>query len=400
MCVTAFAWSPGPVYGAPDGYPVVHGERMDTSARKLYHSVELDVRPGYVFQTHEFLKGENSAGRPIRSSSSLHMKYLFSFGPDSYLGRVYPHVCQGVGVSFNKFSNTGEIGRPVALYVFQDSRLASLSDRVALNYEWNFGASFGWKPYDETPNRYNRVVGSRVNAYMSLGIFLDWNLGKRWDLTAGASLTHYSNGNTSYPNAGVNLLEGRLGLSYAVTGRKPETDRGEPPAFRRHISYDIVLYGALRKKGFYLSDGNPYVAPGSFAVAGIDFNPMYSFNRFLKAGLSVDAQYDESANIKDHLAGYPVDSQDMKFYRPPFREQFSVGLSLRAEIVMPIFSINIGIGRNVVCRGEDTDVFYQMLILKARFTRNAFLHVGYRLSRFRDPSHLMLGIGYSFNNRR
>lgn len=67
---------------------------------------------------------------------------------------------------------------------------------------------------------------------------------------------------------------------------------------------------------------------------------------------------------------------------------------------MPIFSINIGIGRNVVCRGEDTDVFYQMLILKARFTRNAFLHVGYRLSRFRDPSHLMLGIGYSFNNRR
>ena len=42
--------------------------------------------------------------------------------------------------------------------------------------------------------------------------------------------------------------------------------------------------------------------------------------------LSVDAQFDESANIKDYkLVGTYGD--DIKFHRPPFREQFAVGLS-------------------------------------------------------------------------
>ena len=70
--------------------------------------------------------------------------------------------------------------------------------------------------------------------------------------------------------------------------------------------------------------------------AGLNFAPMYNFNNYFRAGLSLDAQYDESANIKDYkLEGSFMD--DLKFHRPPFREQFAVGLSLRAEWVMPIF---------------------------------------------------------------
>ena len=340
---------------------------MDTFARKLYHSVELDVRPGYVFQTHEFLKGENSAGRPIRSSSSLHMKYLFSFGPDSYLGRVYPHVCQGVGVSFNKFSNTGEIGRPVALYVFQDSRLASLSDRVALNYEWNFGASFGWKPYDEFTNDYNNIVGSKTNAYINLGLMLNYRLTPDWSLTLGAGFTHFSNGNTSYPNAGVNTVGGRIGVVRTFGAGQWTPRRYAPDPFTRHISYDLVLYGAVRKRAYIPSDPSLGVLlPGHFGVLGLNFNPMYNVSRYFRAGLSLDAQYDESA----------------------------------AEIVMPIFAINIGVGRNIICKGKDTDHFYQILALKTHLTKDLFLHVGYQLYKFKDPNNLMLGIGYRFHSKR
>lgn len=379
---------------------VVAGADRDSVPVKVYHGAGLDLRSGYVFPTNRFFKGDNAAGNPVRLTYSAHLKYFFRFGPDTRLGKIYPFARQGVGIAYNRFSGTGELGSPVALYVFQNSRIASLSQSLSLDYEWNFGASFGWKPYDEQTNPFNRVVGSKVNAFISLGLFLDWRISGGWNIVAGANLTHYSNGNTSYPNSGVNVIEGRLGLTYGFGGSTPARQEDKAPEFRKHVSYDVVLYGALRNKGFYLPDGNPCVVPGSFAVAGLNINPMYNFNRFFKAGLSLDAQYDESANIKDHIANDYPSAYNIRFHRPPFAEQFAVGVSVRAEIVMPVFSINIGIGRNIICRGDDTDSFYQMLILKARFTRNAYLHVGYQLYRFKDPNNLMIGIGYTFNNRR
>ena len=137
------------------------------------------------------------------------------------------------------------------------------------------------------------------------------------------------------------------------------------------------------------------LVPGSFAVVGLNFNPLYNFSKYFRAGISLDLQYDESANIGKHIANdyIPGNTEDLKFYRPPFREQFSAGLSLRAEIVMPIFSINFGIGKNFLCKGDDTNSFYQTFVLKANVTNNVFLHTGYQLYRFKDPNNLMLGLG-------
>ena len=39
-------------------------------------------------------------------------------------------------------------------------------------------------------------------------------------------------------------------------------------------------------------------------TSGLNFAPMYNFNNYFRAGLSVDAQYDESANIKDYKDVY------------------------------------------------------------------------------------------------
>ena len=67
---------------------------------------------------------------------------------------------------------------------------------------------------------------------------------------------------------------------------------------------------------------------------------------------------------------------------------------------MPIFSINLGVGRNILCKGADTDSFYQIVALKTDITKNLFLHVGYQLYKFRKPNNLMLGVGVRFNDKR
>ena len=68
--------------------------------------------------------------------------------------------------------------------------------------------------------------------------------------------------------------------------------------------------------------------PALFGIVGLNFNPMYNFNKYFRAGVSVDAQYDESANIKDYRVE-ESSSSDVKFHRPPFHKQFAVGLSVR-----------------------------------------------------------------------
>ena len=56
----------------------------------------------------------------------------------------------------------------------------------------------------------------------------------------------------------------------------------------------------------------------------------------------------------------------------------------------------MGIGRNILCKGEDTDSFYQIFALKTKLTDRLFIHIGYQLFKFKNPNTLMLGFGWSF----
>ena len=373
---------------------MLRAARTDSlSGSRPSHYISLEARPAYVFPTRSFFRGNNATGEAIRTSVSAHLRYAFRFAPDTHLGKLYPHTYQGIGFSYNSFFNKAEIGTPVALYVFQGAPIVRLTEHLSLNYEWNFGAAFGWKKYDPLDNPYNVVVGSRINAYLNLGFFFDWQLPQAWHLTIGADLTHYSNGNTNYPNSGVNTVGARVGVvrSFGSTTKaKPLQEKALP--LKKRFSYDLVAYGSTRKRGLIYPDHGELI-PGSFAVVGLNFNPMYRVNKYFRAGVSLDAQYDESANLMKYLVE-GTSGEEMKFYRPPFREQFAIGLSLRAELNMPIFSVNFGVGRNVICQGIDTDVFYQVLALKAFVTRRFFLHVGYQLSDFKNPNNLMLGLGW------
>lgn len=381
----------------------INAKSQDSIPRKIIHVVGLDFKPAYTFPTKSFFRGENLSQSPIRTNLSGHIKYGFKFSPDSYMGKMYPNTIQGIGIGYNTFNNPKEVGNPLAVYVFQTSRIASITKNLSFDYEWNFGASFGWKKYDAEKNPFNTIVGSKTNAYINLGFLFNWQMTNEIALRAGIGLSHYSNGNTRYPNFGVNTLDGRIGVIWCPQDETKSELKNNRPAvtpkygFKPYISYDLIIYGATKKKGITWQDGTGMVIPGNFAVAGLNFNPMYNFNKYFRAGLSLDAQYDESANITDHIANTSTPTDDVKFFRPPFIEQFSLGLSARAEIVMPIFSINLGIGKNFVCRGDDTNSFYQTFVLKTHITNKIFLHVGYQLYKFKNPNNLMLGIGYKFN---
>ena len=373
---------------------------QENGGDELTHRVGIEMKGAWIAPSHGFFRGENGAGKRLDKSGSLHLKYSFQFPGSSRYGAMFPTAYQGIGLAWNTFFDKAELGAPAALYVFQGARIASLGERLSLDGEWNFGASFGWRPYDEQHNSFNRVVGSRVNAYIDAALLLSWRPLPGLTLNAGVDITHFSNGNTTLPNSGVNTIGARIGAVYNVarTPMKSIRKAAVQESFRQ-FTLETIFYGALRAKGFEY-EGSGYLLDGRFAVAGINIAPMYRFTRCFQAGVSLDVQYDESANLSGHLAGMVSEGTGMspRFYRPPLSEQVAAGLSLRAELVMPIFTIGVGLGRNVLYKGE-LGVFYQMATLKTDVGGNAFLQIGYRLDNFHDPSNLMIGLGWRFGGR-
>lgn len=334
------------------------------------------------------------------SSFPVNIKYSFLL-TNPKVRNYYRDGYQGIGVGFLNIgggepggvaSASKHIGYPVSAYVFQGGPFWRPSKRVNFNYEWNFGASFGWKPYDRfTNNNFNLVVGSRVNAYLNLSMLMIWKITDKFSLSGGIALSHYSNGNTSWPNPGVNSWGVRLGASYTFNPMKKELPLPEPDTVaRRKMEYDITLWGALRKR-VYLGGEKPILLNGHYTCAGVSFAPMVRLNTWWRAGGGLDIQWDESSDLKkNYSSGTRPD--DIKFYRPSFGRQLSFGLSCHGELQMPIFAVNVGIGYNLYAPEENRGS-YQNITLKTYFSRKIFLNVGYQLRNFRQQAHLMLGMG-------
>ena len=426
---------------------------------KVMHRVTAEVRPVVNMPTHGFYRGYNDMGKAVPYAGSAHLKYSFSLSPESRLGQLYPTAYQGVGVAVHSFFNHDLTGTPVIMYLFQGSRLADLSPNISFDYEWNLGASYGWKV--------NEVVGSRWNIYINVGLPFTWHANPKCDISFGPEYTHFSNGDTTFPNGGANTVGLRLGVTWKITpngsaissksagqgvdmayhgeginttgpgvdmayhreginttgtgvdmtyhreginttgpgvdmtyhGEGSHTEnnswdtmeapgrlliQGEPELQSKkaaeRMSYDLFIYGAWRADryldGFHLEISNEH-----HAVAGITFNPLYRLNRYFSVGPGLDIMYDTSADINGETPTLP------------FIRQTACGVSAKAELTMPYFSINLGAGYNVLNMANDLKGFYTTYNLKIFLSQKMFLTMGYRLGSVNYAHNLMFGVG-------
>lgn len=332
----------------------------------------VNLRPGYILPTHGFYNGWNALNKPLRTTFSADLQYTFSLSGSS--------VYQGAGVGLHSFFSGELLGTPVSLHILQGVPLVHLCNGLRLGYEWNFGLSAGWKD--------NGVVTvSPFNAYINVALLFDWKIGRYWSITFGPEYTHFSNGDTMFPNAGANTLNFRVGTRCNLAGSR---DDGVVKIFERNparglfkdnISFDLTASGGWRADRFLDQDGNLVIDNRAYALIGLQFNPLYHFNDYLSVGPSLDFVYDASAN---------------RNFRRDFVSQSAIGLSARGELSMPIFSVNVGGGYNVLQSGSDLKGFYGIFSLKAFLTEKFYLNVTYRLGQTNYAHNMMFGLGWRF----
>ena len=364
------------------------------------HCLEVEVVPGLILHTNEFLKGLNPEVRTMNHSFTTKLKYAFMPPEGSLQAQSYKGVYQGAGIAIHDLNP--QLGHPLSVFLFQGATIATLSKQLAFNYEWNLGLTHGWKNFDTEERPENRVIGSRTTANIDLDLYLRWTLSCHWDLNVGAAFTHYSNGNTSIPNAGLNVMGAKVSVAYffkrKVEGgkRKVEGGKRDEEGGTHRWFWDLTVYGAWKQKGVEMSDGI-HALPGTYGVAGFHLNPLYRLNRWLNVGPSLDGTYDWSANLDIDNSVFSREIkvvQEADVIPAPWHRQVGLGLSARGEFVMPYFTINFGIGHHFVNgRTGDLKGFYEILALKIHVLRQAYLHIGYSLYDFAYPNNLLLGLG-------
>lgn len=362
--------------------------RDSLSFNKAIHHIGTEIRPSFVIPTHGFYNGWNSSGKPIRNGGSFHLKYSFTFPSDSRQSKIFPSSYQGLGLSVNSFLAHDLIGTPVSIYIFQGAPITPIGQKLTLDYEWNFGISFGWKTGEDV-NHENMVIGSKANAYINVGMFFTYHTDNDWKFSAGPEYSHFSNGDTRFPNGGANTVNFRLGStrSFGQSGIR-KNNSNIAGTRQRKLVCDITAFGAWRADRMVV-DSKLYIINKAFPIGGVNINPLYNFTSTLSAGISLDLLYDRSANL---IANVAKDS--LTYDYPSWIEQFSGGLSVRGEICMPVFSVNVGLGHCLYHNGKDLRGLYGIFSLKTKVSDMLFIHIGYRLSSISYANNMMFGIGW------
>ena len=368
-----------------------HADTLRKEEGHYVHLLRAEGATGRIFHTHAYLSGNNEEGRSMNQALTARLEYAFQLPQNTTEAAIYRGAYQGVGVACHGYNSM--LGNPVSVFIFQGATAATLAPRLTLNYEWNLGLTSGWHAYDKEKNPNNYVVGSPVTAYLNAEAYLNWQLSRQVDLYAGVSLSHFSNGNTRLPNSGLNTVGLKAGVSYYLNrdNHQPEAPKEIPP-FYRHLSCDILFFGAWKQLGFNGSDG-PVTIPKSFAVMGFNVTPLYNISHHLSVGPSLDGIYDRSANI-----GFNEVTERIDY--PKTTQQMALGLSGRVEFVMPFFTIDVGVGHHFMNAVGHLNGWYEILALKMILTRHTFLHIGYSLCDFKTPNNLMLGVGVRLKDQR
>lgn len=118
------------------------------------------------------------------------------------------------------------------------------NQRNVVTFTAGLGLGYLTKRFDVAQNPNNNIIGSHLNAYGILSGAYTYKLRQNLHLMAGLNVIHYSNGNTSAPNLGVNVPALFCGLKVKGVTTPPQTAIAHPVATYKRKLYSSVRVGA------------------------------------------------------------------------------------------------------------------------------------------------------------
>ena len=283
----------------------------------------------------------------------------------------------GVGARYLNLGNNAYLGSAIAAYAYMNQPFYN-GTHFRIGVRPTVGLAAVTKTYAGTlPDEYptysiaqkngkylaNWSIGSILNAYLALELFMDFPIKDGWEITLNGGWQHISNGSFMHPNAGYNMFGGELGLRYRPgafsrqTGGVASAEKGNNPpspdvprrlyqGVEKPWAVELSITGGAKQN--YYRDNYPKMQFfGAATVKAAAYWVPVSIFRF---GAGVDAFYDGYyACVSREFATANPEASVTYFGKTYLKESktencFRVGISLQPEFIIGKLTAGIHVG--------------------------------------------------------
>lgn len=313
------------------------------SRDSLLRNTEIDLRLNYGFFVHHHNEMTAYPARFPMFELSLQKQ---TYGKSLWQSHLnYPTV--GVSAFYSSLGNIDIIGNAYALYPFINFPFTK-SKINTFGFRFGIGVGYITKKYNPGENFRNTSIGSHINAAISLTFEYKRQISERLKLSAFAGLTHFSNGCSSTPNSGINIINAGAGLSYMLS--EPNNYIPKPKVKTSHEGIDPEYYLGMSfgiKRIIYNQRDN-------YAVYDLEFYAMDRIGEISKIGISMDLVYNKCNYISvGNYFGYNKKYNMLDILKP--------GIGIAYELLMGDFSFLVSIGFQTYKYNNNDKLCYQKL---------------------------------------
>ena len=339
-------------------------------------NMEVDLRLSYGFYMHHHYEMEGyRAHFPIFELSLQKQTYGTSFWQTCF---NYPSV--GVTAFYSGMGNIDVLGKAFALYPY----IYFPFIKANTNFGIRFGLGLGYltESYDHEENPYNICIGSPINAAASITFDITHRFSDRFKMSLFGGLQHFSNGCTSEPNKGTNVLKGGISAAYMLD--KPvDYIKAEQLTEKTTLEYLKEFRPELYVGLSYGSKRIDYRQKDYTSVYDLEMYVMEQLTRIVKFGFGFDLVYDCNDILRNIKNG--TEWSTLQILNP--------GAHVAGELLMGKTSFMFVVGKHF---GEymHTEESYQRLGFKINFSKHIYGKVTLMVHQWHIADFLGFGVGF------
>ena len=206
-----------------------------------------------------------------------------TFGQNE-LEQIYNYPEYGLSFFYSTLGNDQILGKEAALNAFLRLNFI-MKPKFHLYNQLGLGFTYVSKKFDFQNNYLNVGVGSHYNIHFNYRLGTSFQLNKKTEFNTGISFDHFSNGNTSEPNLGVNYLSLFGGVSYKIGQHMDRKIQEIKPHIRKN---NLELFTAIGGKHTRSLSYKYYV------TSSVSLQLVREYFRALYLGVGTDIFYDSS----------------------------------------------------------------------------------------------------------
>ncbi|BDD01768.1 hypothetical protein PEPS_40480 (plasmid) [Persicobacter psychrovividus] len=377
--------------------------------KRNFH-LRFKYQAGAVLLTNDFLKGNLGDNKEYADlpATDYYQSFAIEFGKQTFGEHDWEHAYNfpkyGIGFYTAHFFdvNNAEVssllGQPSAIYGYFEGPFKRWN-RFSFGYRIGFGLTYNWNPYHPADNPFQIAIGSSKTVYIEAALKVDYELTDRWELSAGAGFTHFSNGASSTPNYGINLMAPYLAVQYNFNNNlRRDLVRKQLDPIEKKKELNIGLSFTSKQIDFdtdKVGEENRYANIDYLAV-NLTAYYMKRISQKSKFGAGLDLNYDESINAQvDFNEGGELEKVESLHNG----DKVSLGGYAAYELVLDRLSILINAGAYILRKDDYSGVkpiMYQRIGLKYNVYNDITAGIYVRAYHFSVADFLEWQIGYRF----